>query len=220
MVTASDLATLAGGRPPSVPYTLSPSEAAAVQSEVEGAVKAGAAMVSLHRLSVLRGAGPSGLAARWAAVVDLVAALPVTGGGTWHGVARHGGHGYRVAVQTHPLRAGQPLPWEAELPALQAALEAAAAAGEWSMTISLAAGPSPGHYRIGSAAAHPAQVPNLLRGDSVREWNKAVSALLIGSGMEVRELGTPPDVPGAYSALREATTHLGGGFWAPMVVSW
>ena len=68
MVTASYLATLAGGRPPSVPYTLSPSEAAAVQSEVEGAVKAGAVVVSLHRLSVLRGAGPSGLAARWAAV--------------------------------------------------------------------------------------------------------------------------------------------------------
>lgn len=219
MVTAADAVALAGARPQSPSYTLTLTERARVKAVVESAVYAGAKMVSMRDVINRVGASSYSTDARRAAVAAELAALPVTGGGVWAGTIHHEGRDV-VGLIDHPLRTGAPEPWTLEYPAVEAAILAAAGAQLWSMTISLSAGPTPGHYRIGSGAAHPHHVVSLDRGDALRVWTVAVTGKLLEAGFEVRQLGTPTENSRPYLDLQAAMAMYGPGAWCPMAVSW
>ena len=212
MLTASQAEALVpGGRtiPGSIPATSW--EVIEVQTTIERAAMAGAFVVDLRDAALVERSPQN--TPQWRVFLALLAALPVTGGGTWacSGVE---GPTARVRLTGHPLRT---LPDTDELAGIEAAITAAASAGMWSITVGMQTGPSVGHYQIGSSSATYYK-PALSQGDSVRRFLTAAVKELRAAGYTVQE---QPALTGAIGKEAEAAEQrYGGGQWGPVKVSW
>lgn len=177
MLSAADMLALVPANPPS------PAEVAEIQALIETAAVAGASTVSLERVTLLRTAdGQSRLEL-------LLAAFPVTGSGTpWIGTMNDT---LSVDLTTHPLR-GAPAADPAELAALDAAMQAEAAAGRRVVAVSLEGHNEGGAagYKAGSGLAVQANRAHPTKGDSWTVYLNAIKATVEALGYSATLTGS------------------------------